>query len=251
MNRSGTRPFTLIELLVVIAIIAILASMLLPALSKARESAKGSLCANNLKQQYYGINMYSDDNNEYFPPSVADYQGSGKLGSWALFIYPYIAPNAPVYFGSSAASSDRVPVLDCPSDISACKLKNTSHISYGMNRYLTSPTSPWSGLPWSVAPLRPNKVRHPGKNLLVTDISLATNDPTDANGHWDASVNYYMFRQLQYLHSRRFNVLMVEGNVTPLQYNAVVSTGNWFAFADKRLPWNISQVANPSPIIGE
>jgi prepilin-type N-terminal cleavage/methylation domain-containing protein/prepilin-type processing-associated H-X9-DG protein len=89
--QTARRPFTLVELLVVIAIIAILASMLLPALSKSRQEARRISCTNNLKQAATATMMYADNNDGilpflYTPGNPHLYMDYGILGRWYVLL---------------------------------------------------------------------------------------------------------------------------------------------------------------------
>ena len=113
-KRTGGKGFTLIELLVVIAIIAILASMLLPALAKAKESGKRITCVNDLRQLGLSMQMYADDNEGLQPQRTINRPG----GSWPTALRPYyidlkvlMCPNDLNPLSTSGANSneDRAP----------------------------------------------------------------------------------------------------------------------------------------------
>ena len=131
-NRSpacksfARKRFTLIELLVVIAIIAILAGMLLPALSMAKKTAKQSLCVNNLKQIGFLLFTYADDNNEWYPSTYC--VRGGVNTTWGMMIAPYI--NVPTYNIQNANEPiTRLQCFNCPENtfqIFACNMASAS-----------------------------------------------------------------------------------------------------------------------------
>jgi prepilin-type N-terminal cleavage/methylation domain-containing protein/prepilin-type processing-associated H-X9-DG protein len=120
---SRRTAFTLIELLVVIAIIAILAAMLLPALSKSKGTAQSISCLNNLKQLQLCFHLYVADNEDYMPPNDFVFDLAtlrpfpGNEGpSWCTNVAPYEADPVGIKAGLLYQYNTSIGIYHCPAD---------------------------------------------------------------------------------------------------------------------------------------
>ena len=181
------KAFTLIELLVVVSIIALLVSILLPALSKAREQTKRTVCAANLRQIGMMLEYYCEDNRGFYPPAQstnypysADHRGPaiGLIG-----VMPYLNQIFDLSETKNELEMKRMKIFWCPSGVVQYNPRtwlSSAFAHFGYNQYCSRGaanaivgdrlgTHQWQG--WKALHI-PQKNSDPGTWLTFTDISI-------------------------------------------------------------------------------
>lgn len=183
--RHRKAAFTLIELLVVIAIIAILAAMLLPALSSAKDRAVAIACLSNTRQIGLAMTMYAGDNKEYFPlppvyhagPPYKNKYGLACGGEWLL--RDQVTPNTPAPMMAPYLPNNKVWVcpkrkrgLTYPTATGVWDPSITGFLSYGFNFCgVFGAVDPNDGNMINAKPFKASSAAKPSELVAITDVS--------------------------------------------------------------------------------
>ena len=220
------KGFTLIELLVVIAIIAILAAMLLPALSAVKEKAKGISCINTQRQIYFAVYGYADAYNSWLPAATSDVP---RVSSWYVNIAPFMVPDSTDITGSVPFVGQK-NLWRCPSDDTPYD-PTGANLSYGMSRLAGGDGVP-SAYPYNRRKLGVSK--NESVCILLADTVGTGTTPYAIDGMDPTVAGTSTTAAIAYRHSKSVNIAYVAGNIGAVKYrlpNHLAATGQqrmWF-----------------------
>jgi prepilin-type N-terminal cleavage/methylation domain-containing protein/prepilin-type processing-associated H-X9-DG protein len=210
LSRHRRRSaFTLIELLTVIAIIGILAAIIIPTVSRVRESARKSQCVSNLRQVGMGIMLYAQANRDRLPGPLYTAQGprfnanpgAGVVGNLALLIEPYLSSN-----DVTAGTIKRQKMLDCPSWLNATPDANGPSMQLNVNPRNWDSVAPFGRVP-EIAPATLTRI---GRFPLSTTWMMV-----DVDREWLAGATPSWAAQIPEnpAHKNSRNVLYFDGHI--------------------------------------